>query len=297
MRLRLTCCFSIGTSNALDIHLETNCIIQIFRLLLNFIAALSLSLSARYRKFANKVDESLRFMKAIGLDTTSPTFTSVDFFTTHECISLEYEEPLARQDSTTDKWYACSSHLLLIGEQSRQLDGAHLEFCRGVGNPLAVKINEKCTPDELIRVIETMNPQNTPGRLTIIVQMSADKLRVNLPGLIRAVQRDGKAVLWVADPTYTVVDGRKTRDFEGIRAELRAFFDVHDEMGSHPGGVQIEMTGEDVTECTGGVSGITEISRKGRENAAPRLNGAQALELSFLIAERMRSRLGLPPLE
>jgi len=185
----------------------------------------------------------------------------------------------------------------------RDLDGAHLEFTRGVGNPLAVKISDKCTPEELIRIIDTMNPNNTPGKLTIIVRMGAEKLRQNLPGLIRAVQREGKSVIWISDPvhgnTYKTDNGFKTRNFEKIRDELRAFFDVHDEMGSHPGGVHLEMTGEDVTECTGGVSGVTEDTLPDRYNTYcdPRLNGAQALELAFLIAERLRVRTGLPPIE
>ncbi|KAL3805521.1 hypothetical protein ACHAWO_000659 [Cyclotella atomus] len=257
---------------------------------------------SRYRLFAAKVDESLRFMKAIGIDTSKPDFTSVDFYTAHECLLLPYEQALTRQDSLTGKWYDCSSHMLWVGERTRDLDGAHLEFTRGIGNPLGVKISDKCTPEELIRIIETMNPQNIPGKLSIIVRMGAEKLRKNLPGLIRAVQREGKAVVWISDPvhgnTRKTETGFKTRDFDNIRAELRAFFDVHDEMGSHPGGVHIEMTGEDVTECTGGVSGVDDYTLKHRYNTAcdPRLNGSQALELAFLIAERMRLRTGLPPL-
>ena len=258
---------------------------------------------SRYRKFALKVDESLRFMKAIGINTADDVFTKTDFFTAHECLLLPYEQALTRQDSTTGKWYDCSAHMLWVGERTRELDGAHLEFTRGVGNPLGVKISDKCTPEELLRIIDTMNPNNTPGKLTIIVRMGAEKLRKNLPGLIRAVQREGKSVLWISDPvhgnTYKTENGFKTRNFDAIRAELRAFFDVHDEMGSHPGGVHLEMTGEDVTECTGGISGVTEETLADRYNTYcdPRLNGAQALELAFLIAERLRLRTGLPPIE
>jgi len=258
---------------------------------------------SRYRTFATKVDESLRFMKAIGVDTGSPAFTKTDFFTAHECLLLPYEQALTRMDSTTGRWYDCSAHMLWVGERTRQLDGAHLEFCRGVNNPLGVKISDKCTPEELITIINTMNPKNIPGRLTIIVRMGAEKLRKNLPGLIRAVQREGKSVLWISDPvhgnTRKTENGFKTRDFDAIRSELRAFFDVHDEMGSHPGGVHLEMTGEDVTECVGGMSNVTEETLADRYNTYcdPRLNGAQALELAFLIAERMRSRSGLPPIE
>lgn len=258
---------------------------------------------SRYRKFALKVDESLRFMKAIGINTADDVFTKTDFFTAHECLLLPYEQALTRQDSTTGKWYDCSAHMLWVGERTRELDGAHLEFTRGIGNPLGVKISDKCTPEELIRIIDTMNPNNTPGKLTIIVRMGAEKLRKNLPGLIRAVQREGKSVVWISDPvhgnTRKTENGFKTRDFDKIRAELRAFFDVHDEMGSHPGGVHLEMTGEDVTECTGGISGVTEETLADRYNTYcdPRLNGAQALELAFLIAERLRLRTGLPPIE
>jgi len=258
---------------------------------------------SRYRTFATKVDESLRFMKAIGVDTASPAFTKTEFFTAHECLLLPYEQALTRLDSTSGRWYDCSAHMLWVGERTRQLDGAHLEFVRGVNNPLGVKISDKCAPEELLEIIDTMNPTNIPGRLTIIVRMGAEKLRKNLPGLIRAVQREGKSVLWISDPvhgnTRKTKNGFKTRDFDRIRDELRAFFDVHDEMGSHPGGVHLEMTGEDVTECVGGMSDVTEATLPDRYNTYcdPRMNGAQALELAFLIAERMRKRSGLPPIE
>mmetsp|Transcript_892 Transcript_892/g.2124 ORF Transcript_892/g.2124 Transcript_892/m.2124 type:complete len:501 (-) Transcript_892:159-1661(-) len=258
---------------------------------------------SRYRKFATKVDESLRFMKAIGVDTGAAAFTKTDFYTAHECLLLPYEQALTREDSTTGRFYDCAAHMLWVGERTRQLDGAHLEFIRGIGNPVGVKISDKCTPEELINIIDTMNPQNIPGRLTIVVRMGAEKLRKNLPGLIRAVQREGKSVLWISDPvhgnTRKTENGYKTRDFDKIRAELRAFFDVHDEMGSHPGGVHLEMTGEDVTECVGGLSDVTEQSLSDRYHTYcdPRLNGAQAMELAFLIAERMRLRTGLPPIE
>lgn len=258
---------------------------------------------SRFRKFATKVDESLRFMKAIGVDTGNSNFKQTDFFTAHECLLLPYEEALTRIDSTTGKYYDCSAHMLWVGERTRDVDGAHFEFVRGIGNPLGVKISDKCTPAELIRICESMNPQNIPGKLTIVVRMGAEKVRKNLPGLIRAVQREGKSVLWISDPvhgnTYKSETGFKTRDFNAIRDELRAFFDVHDEMGSHPGGVHLEMTGEDVTECVGGLSDVTEETLADRYNTYcdPRLNGAQALELAFLVAERMRERTGLPSIE
>jgi len=258
---------------------------------------------SRFRKFATKVDESLRFMKAIGVDTNTANFKQTDFFTAHECLLLPYEEALTRIDSTTGRFYDCSAHMLWVGERTRDTDGAHFEFVRGIGNPLGVKISDKCTPEELIRICDSMNPQNIPGKLTIVVRMGAEKVRKNLPGLIRAVQREGKSVLWISDPvhgnTYKSATGYKTRAFDNIRDELIAFFDVHDEMGSHPGGVHLEMTGEDVTECVGGISEVTEETLKERYNTYcdPRLNGAQALELAFLIAERMRERTGLPELD
>jgi len=259
---------------------------------------------SRYRKYATKIDESLRFMKAIGIDTSAPQFTQTDFYTAHECLLLPYEQALTRQDSITGKWYDCSAHMLWVGERTRELDSAHLEFTRGIGNPLGVKVSDKCTPDGLIEIIDTMNPSNTPGRLSIIVRMGAEKLRKNLPGLIRAVQREGRSVLWISDPvhgnTRKTDSGYKTRDFDAIRAELEAFFDVHTDMGSHPGGVHLEMTGKDVTECVGGdVEGVDEedLGDRYHTHCDPRLNGKQALELAFLIAEKMRERTGLPAIE
>jgi len=255
---------------------------------------------SRYRKFATKVDESLRFMKACGVDTSSAAFTKTDFFTTNECSFLPYEQALTRQDSTTDRWYDFSAHMPWISEDTRQLDGAHLEFCRGLGNPLGIKISDKFSPEELIRIIDVLNPSNIPGRITLIVCMGAEKLRKNLPGLIRAVQREGKSVLWISDPVHSATSmtekGYNTNSFEKIREELRAFFDCHDEMRSHPGGVHLSLTGENIKECTGGLGGVTEESLTG-SNQYPRLNAEQALELAFLIAERMRLRTGLPPIE
>lgn len=252
---------------------------------------------SRYRKFAAKVDETLRFMKACGVDTSASSFTKTDFFTANECLFLPYEQALTREDSTTGRWYDCSAHMTWIPENSRQLDGAHLEFCRGIGNPVGIRVTDKCSPEELIRIIDIVNPQNLPGRISVIVCMGDGKLRKNLPGLIRSIQREGKSVLWVSDPSHAIKSNDcGTSGFEKIRDELRAFFDVHDEMGSHPGGVHLAMTGEDVMECSGGFSGISEDSLVGPVRY-PRLNGAQALELAFLIAERMRVRTGLPPIE
>ena len=253
----------------------------------------------RYKEMSRKVDESLRFMKAIGVDIRSPTFTQCSFYTAHECLLLPYEQALTRQDSITNKWYDCSAHMLWIGERTRQLDHAHVHFMKGINNPIGIKISDKATPEELITLLDAVNPDNIPGRVTIIVRMGADKLRANLPKLIRAVQREGRTVLWCSDPvhgnTMKTDNGYKTRPFDRIRDELRAFFDVHAEMGTHPGGVHLEMTGEDVTECIGGnidEISMEDLSKNYRTYCDPRLNGNQALELAFLIAERMRAAQG-----
>jgi 3-deoxy-7-phosphoheptulonate synthase len=215
----------------------------------------NLPIGSRYREMCEKVDESLRFMKAIGVDIRSPPFTQTNFYTAHECLLLPYEQALTRKDSITDRWYDCSAHLLWIGERTRQLDHAHLHFVTGVGNPIGIKISDKATPEELLQSLDIINPDNIPGKVVVIVRMGADKLRSNLPKLIRAVQREGRTVLWCSDPvhgnTIKTANGYKTRPFERIRDELRAFFDVHQEMGTHPGGVHLEMTGNDVTECIG----------------------------------------------
>lgn len=257
---------------------------------------------SQYRDLASKVDESLRFMEAIGVDISSPTFTETNLYTAHECFILPYEQALTRVDSTTGRWYDCSAHMLWIGERSRQLDAAHIEFCRGIENPVGIKISEKCEPSELLDLISTVNPDNIPGRVVAIVRMEAEKLRTYLPVLIRAVQTNGKHVLWVSDPvhgnTVTTSSGRKTCSFEAIRAELTAFFDVHDDIGTHAGGFHVEMTGDDVTECIGGVAGLTEAGDLEccTAHREPRLNGEQSLELAFLVAQRLRQNLGLKPL-
>lgn len=242
-------------------------------------------------------------MKAIGVNTDDAKFRQTSFYTAHECLLLPYEQALTRMDSTTGKWYDCSAHMLWVGERTRQLDAAHLEFVRGVGNPLGVKISEKCSPDELLKLLDAINPDNVPGRVTLITRMNPTNLRKHLPDLIRCVQREGRQVLWISDPvhgnTIKTASGIKTRPFEKIRDELRAFFDVHAEMGSHAGGVHIEMTGQDVTECLGGsVSEILEddLSKRYQTYCDPRLNGMQSLELAFLIADRLRKDQGLPPL-
>eukprot|EP00241_Pyramimonas_parkeae_P002806 CAMPEP_0114247254 /NCGR_PEP_ID=MMETSP0058-20121206/12922_1 /TAXON_ID=36894 /ORGANISM="Pyramimonas parkeae, CCMP726" /LENGTH=507 /DNA_ID=CAMNT_0001360543 /DNA_START=58 /DNA_END=1581 /DNA_ORIENTATION=- len=249
-----------------------------------------------YKKLAEQLDEAMLFMRACGIDEEHPIMTSTDFFTSHEALLLEYEQSLTRLDSTTNKWYGCSAHLLWIGERTRQLDCAHIEFMRGINNPIGIKISDKCDGAELIELIETINPNNTPGKIMIIVRMGADKLRENLPRLIKAVQDSGKIVVWQSDPmhgnTIKSDNGYKTRPFERIRDELRAFFDVHEQMGTHAGGVHLEMTGQDVTECTGGTAVVEEsdLPLRYHTHCDPRLNASQALELAFLISQRLRKQ-------
>ncbi|GLJ17059.1 hypothetical protein SUGI_0295170 [Cryptomeria japonica] len=250
----------------------------------------------RYRELAHRVDEALGFMSAAGLTVDHPIMTTTEFYTSHECLLLPYEEALTRKDSTSGFYYDCSAHMLWIGERTRQLDGAHVEFLRGVANPIGVKVSDKMDPGDLVKLIEILNPENKPGRLTVIVRMGAEKLRVKLPHLIRAVRRAGLIVTWVSDPmhgnTIKAPCGLKTRPFDAIRAEVRAFFDVHDQEGSHPGGVHLEMTGQNVTECIGGSRTVTldDLSSRYHTHCDPRLNASQSLELAFIIAERLRKR-------
>ena len=259
--------------------------------------------ASRYRDLAAKVEESLRFMGAIGVNTAGDTFTKVDFYTAHECLLLGYEECLTRQDSLTGQWYGTSAHMLWVGERTRQLDCGHLEFVRGLGNPLGVKISDKCPPGDLLALLDTVNPDNTPGRVTLIIRMGAGKIREGLPPLVRAVQGAGKHVLWISDPvhgnTITAESGHKTRPLAAVVDEIRGFFEVHRALGTHPGGVHLEMTGESVTECLGG--SVNEVTNERLDEryttlCDPRLNAEQALEISFLIAEQFRADLGLPPL-
>lgn len=255
---------------------------------------------SRYRIFAEKVDESLLFLRAAGVDTHAPTFSQVDFYTAHDCKLLVLEEALTRTDSTTGKTYDCSAHMLFV----RDPTAAQLEFIRGINNPLGLKVTEDTTPEQLGEYINVMNPLNTPGKLSIVVRMDAESMKSKLPDLIRATQRESKHVLWICDPSFHMREteqGVATRDFEAIRSELRAFFDVHEAMGSHPGGVHLTMTGSDVTECVGGECDVTEEQLGGDKYSVapgcdPRLNGSQAIELAFLIAERMRKRSGLKPI-
>ncbi|MCO5562315.1 hypothetical protein L7F22_015941 [Adiantum nelumboides] len=249
---------------------------------------------SRYLELAHRVDEALGFMAACGLTVDHPIMTSTEFWTSHECLLLPYEQALTRLDSTSGLWYDCSAHMLWVGERTRQLDGAHMEFLRGVANPLGIKVSDKMNPAELVKVCEILNPQNKPGRLTIIVRMGAEKLRLKLPHLIRAVRQAGVIVTWVSDPmhgnTIKVPSGYKTRPFDAILGEVKAFFDVHEEEGSYAGGVHLEMTGQNVTECIGGTRAVTvdDLSSRYHTHCDPRLNASQSLELAFIIADRLR---------
>ncbi|KAH1207971.1 Phospho-2-dehydro-3-deoxyheptonate aldolase 2, chloroplastic [Glycine max] len=249
-----------------------------------------------FMEHTHRVDEALGFMNVAGLTADHPIMSTTDFWTSHECLLLPYEQALTREDSTTGLHYDCSAHMLWVGERTRQLDGAHVEFLRGVANPLGIKVSDKMVPDELVKLIDILNPKNKPGRITVIVRMGAENMRVKLPHLIRAVRRAGQIVTWVSDPmhgnTIKAPSGLKTRSFDAIRAELRAFFDVHDQEGSYPGGVHLEMTGQNVTECVGGSRTITydDLSSRYHTHCDPRLNASQSLELAFNIADRLRKR-------
>ncbi len=249
----------------------------------------------RYREMSRRIEESLAFMSACGLTPANiPQLRSTDIYTGHDAMLLNYEEPLARQDSLTGDWYACSTHLPWIGERTRQLDGAHVAFLRGVANPLGLKCGPEMQPDDLLRLIDVLDPHNEPGRLTLITRMGADRIGIGLPPLVRAVQREARRVVWSCDPmhgnTVGTATGRKTRPFQRIVAELRACIAAHRAEGSHLGGIHIEMTGKDVTECTGGAQRIDEATLADRyhTHCDPRLNGSQALELAFLVAEELK---------
>ncbi|MBV6632409.1 MAG: 3-deoxy-7-phosphoheptulonate synthase class II [Alphaproteobacteria bacterium] len=248
----------------------------------------------RYRDLANRLDETLRFMEACGITSkTTQSIRETDFYTSHEALLLPYEEALTRVDSTTGDWYDVSSHFLWIGERTRQLDGAHVEFLRGVKNPIGLKVGPTMTPDDLMRMIHVLNPDNEPGRLTLITRMGHEKLADELPKLVERVRDDGRLVVWSCDPmhgnTIKAESGYKTRPFERIMTEIKAFFAVHRELGTHPGGIHIELTGQDVTECTGGAEEITDaaLASRYRTHCDPRLNANQALEIAFQVAEEL----------
>ncbi len=251
----------------------------------------------RYRDLAQRIDETLAFMAACGMTSdTTREMRETDFYISHEALLLPYEQALTRVDSTSGDTYACSAHFLWIGDRTRQADGAHVEFLRGVKNPIGMKVGPTMDPDDLLRLIDILNPHDEPGRLTLISRMGADKVERALPPLLRAVQKDGRKVVWLCDPmhgnTISSNAGVKTRSFDAILSEVRRFFDVHAAEGSWAGGVHVEMTGREVTECIGGAHGLTMMDLAGRYETFcdPRLNAEQSLELAFLVAEELKAR-------
>ena len=247
----------------------------------------------RYAVMADEITRALRFLAACGIDVEhDPTFHTVDFWTSHEALLLGYEEALTREDSLTGESYDCSAHMLWVGERTRDPDGAHVHFLSGVGNPLGLKLGPTATPDEVAAVAARMNPQRIPGRLVLITRMGADRVADVLPPLVRGVRDLGLPVVWSCDPmhgnTFTAASGYKTRRFADVMAELRVFFGVHHAEGTVPGGVHIELTGEDVTECLGGAQEIVELHSRYETACDPRLNNQQALELAFDLASMLR---------
>ncbi|WP_068316608.1 class II 3-deoxy-7-phosphoheptulonate synthase [Polycladidibacter hongkongensis] len=250
--------------------------------------------SNRYKELADSITSALSFMRACGVEADStPQLRSTDFFTSHEALLLGYEEALTRIDSTTGEWYATSGHMLWIGDRTRQADHAHLEFFRGVQNPIGLKCGPSLSPDGLLELIDILNPNNEAGRLTLITRFGYDKVEEHLPALIRAVEREGRKVVWSCDPMHgntITANGYKTRPFERVLGEVESFFAVHRAEGTHAGGVHVEMTGRNVTECTGGAKEVSpeDLGDRYHTHCDPRLNADQALELAFTIAENLR---------
>ncbi|MFV0333305.1 MAG: class II 3-deoxy-7-phosphoheptulonate synthase, partial [Tropicimonas sp.] len=253
--------------------------------------------AAKYRDIADRIRDAMAFMQAAGVNSdTAHQLSKVDFYTSHEALLLEYEEALARVDTTSGLPVAGSGHMIWIGDRTRQPDGAHVEFARGVQNPIGLKTGPSTTPDDLKVLMQKLNPENESGRLTLIARFGAGKVGDNLPRLIKAVQEEGANVVWSCDPmhgnTIKAASGYKTRPFESVLREVREFFAIHKAEGTIPGGVHFEMTGKDVTECTGGVRAVTEEDLSDRYHTAcdPRLNASQSLELAFLVAEELSTR-------
>jgi 3-deoxy-7-phosphoheptulonate synthase len=251
--------------------------------------------SAHYEELADRISEALNFMRACGLDPEShPELRTTDFYTSHEALLLGYEQAMTRVDSTSGDWYCTSGHMLWIGDRTRQLDHAHVEYCRGIKNPLGLKCGPSLNPDGLLKLIDILNPDNEPGRLTLICRHGAEKSADHLPALVRAVKREGRVVVWSCDPmhgnTITSASGYKTRPFDQILQEVKTFFAVHAAEGTHAGGVHLEMTGQNVTECTGGARAITDADLNDRYHTVcdPRLNAEQSIDLAFLLADLLK---------
>lgn len=259
----------------------------------------------KYKEIGEQIQTALRFMRSCGVDSaTVPSLGRTSFYTSHESLLLGYEQALTRRDEAggSQNWYATSGHMLWIGDRTRQLDHAHVEFCRGIKNPIGIKCGPSLEPDALLKLIDSLNPGEEPGRLTLICRFGADKVAKHLVPLIRAVTREGRTVVWACDPmhgnTIGTAGGRKTRPFDLILREVEAFFDIHRGEGTYAGGLHIEMTGKNVTECVGGAKAVTEadLSMGGYHTLCdPRLNADQSLELAFIVAERLkRERDGRP---
>ena len=268
---------------------------QVHRWNLDFVARSPLA--AKYQDLATRIDETLGFMAACGIGSgNTAQIRETEFYTSHEALLLPYEQALTRVDSTTGDWYGCSANFLWIGDRTRQVDGAHVEFLRGVRNPIGVKVGPTTPVDDLLRLIDILHPDDEPGRLTLISRMGAERVRTHLEPLLRAVTRQGKQVVWLCDPmhgnTVSTSGGVKTRNFDSILAELRGFFDVFANAGLRPGGVHVEMTGQPVTECVGGAHLLTEadLGQRYETFCDPRLNAEQSLELAFLVAAELKAR-------
>ncbi|TNC81108.1 MAG: 3-deoxy-7-phosphoheptulonate synthase class II [Oleiphilus sp.] len=248
-----------------------------------------------YVGLAQRIQDALSFMEVLGINSANtPAIYETTLFTSHEALLLNYEEALTRTDTISGNWYACSAHMLWIGERTRQLDHAHVEFFRGIHNPIGVKVGPSIKEDELIRLIDALNPDNDPGRLTLITRMGADNIGAKLPALLRRVKQEGRHVVWSSDPmhgnTVKASSGYKTRDFDAILKEIREFFQAHRAEGTYPGGIHLEMTGQHVTECTGGAYKISDddLAQCYKTQCDPRLNADQVLEMAFLVAEAIK---------
>ncbi|MEM0516452.1 3-deoxy-7-phosphoheptulonate synthase class II [Pseudoalteromonas sp. YIC-827] len=266
---------------------------QVNRWNMSFVAANPLK--DKYQEVADRIQDALEFMEVCGINSTNaPSLTETSLYTSHEALLLGYEQALTRRDHLSGDWYDCSAHFVWIGERTRQLDHAHIEFFRGIKNPIGVKVGPGMSPDELIELIDAVNPDNIPGRLTLITRMGADVLPEKLPALVRRVQQEGRKVIWSSDPmhgnTEKASSGYKTRSFDNILREISQFFAVHKAEGSHAGGVHLEMTGQHVTECTGGAYGLSDddLAQRYRTQCDPRLNADQVLELGFLVADLLK---------
>ncbi|MBI1330347.1 MAG: 3-deoxy-7-phosphoheptulonate synthase class II [Alphaproteobacteria bacterium] len=251
-------------------------------------------LKARYQAVVNKIGEGVDFLRTFSLSETVKQQTSrVDFYFSHEALLLGYEEAMTREDSTAGGWYDTSAHMIWIGDRTRQPDGAHVEYCRGIKNPIGIKCGPSMPEEDLLKLLDILNPDNKPGRVTLIARFGHDKVEKHLPRLIQAVKREGRSVVWSCDPmhgnTIKSAAGIKTRPFASVTGEVARFFEIHRAEGTYAGGVHLEMTGQNVTECTGGAQALTEVdlTDRYRTTCDPRLNASQALELAFLIADLM----------